>query len=295
MEKVREKLCAAGVDFIENAALFTTFGSGGEARYIACPQNAEELRSCFRIAREEGLPCRVFGGGSNVLLSDDGYHGMAVRLAKWRGIETANGRFTVGAGVKLPTLARYCLDAALSGAEFMAGIPGETGGAVYMNASAFGSGISDILSGVMLLMGDEVVRLSASELSPSYHRGGLPAGSVLLQAEFSLAQGDRAHIEARMTELVARRKATQPGERSAGSVFRPVGKVPAALYIEKSGLKGARVGGAELSTKHCNFIINRGGATTKDYFSLGEAVRRAVRDQSGVTLEYEVEYINADG
>ena len=160
-----------------------------------------------------------------------------------------------------------------------------------MNASAFGMGVSDALRSVDVILDGKEQTLPSSALKTEYHRGGIPAGALILSATFDLRKGEAGRIAEKMRELARKRAATQPFGKSAGSVFRRVGEKPAALYIEETGLKGRVVGGAELSTKHCNFIVNRGGAKTEDFFVLAEEVRRAVKERTGVTLEYETERI----
>ena len=273
----------------------TTFGSGGAARYVLYPTSASELKRAIAVLSAEGIPYRVLGGGSNVLLPDEGYKGAIIRLSRMCEITVRGQAIRAGAGVRMARLARECAAAELSGAEFASGIPGEVGGGVYMNASAYGGGVSDILREVEVMIGGERQVLDARSFDMAYHRGGLPQGAILLSATFEAARGDTENILAYMRELAEKRRASQPHERSAGSVFRRTERGAAALYIEETGLKGTRIGGAELSAKHCNFIVNRGGATTADYFALGEKVRAAVCEQSGVTLEYEVERIYADG
>jgi len=292
MERVTEWLSRKSVYYEERVSggRLTTFGSGGAVRVVAFPRIGD-IEETFTFLSESGVPYRVLGGGSNVLLADEGYDGVIVRTDRLDGF-CANGSFvTVGAGVRLPLFSRKCGALSLSGAEFAEGIPGTVGGAVFMNASAYGSGISDILASVRILYEGQVSEIPASALTMTYHRGGLPVGAVLLSATFRLTAGDRGRIAERMRSLAERRAATQPRERSAGSVFARVGDTPAALYIEETELKGSRVGGAELSPKHCNFIVDRGGATTTDYFLLAERVRREVERRSGVTLAYEVEYV----
>ena len=293
MERVTEWMRRRGIRYKEGVSggRLTTFGSGGAVRVVAEPKADKEIADIIAFLTTGGVPYRVLGGGSNVLLPDEGYDGVILRTARLETFSIRGTVLTVGAGVRLPVFSRRCAALALSGAEFAEGIPGTVGGAVYMNASAFGSGISDILRSVRLLYGGEIVTLPASALPMGYHRGGLPRGAVLLGATFRLTTGDEDGILERMRTFAARRAATQPRERSAGSVFARAGETPAALLIERTGLKGTRVGGAELSRKHCNFIVDMGGATTTEYHTLAERVRREVQRITGITLAYEVEFI----
>ena len=293
MERVREWLvhknivCRMGVP----GSLLTTFGSGGRAALAAYPASAGELAELLSFLEEEDVPHRVLGAGSNVLFPDEGVRGVILRLDAINDFSVRGTTVTVGAGMSMPVFSRKCSEASLSGAEYAEGIPGKVGGAVYMNASAFGMGVSDTLRSVDVILRGERMTLPASELAMRYHRGGLPVGAVITSATFDLIKGERTSIADKMRENAEKRARTQPVGRSAGSVFRPAGEMPAALYIEETGLKGTCIGGAELSEKHCNFIVNRGGASTKDFFSLGERIRCAVREKTGVTLEYEVERI----
>ena len=270
----------------------TTFGSGGKVRYLAFPRNAEELHKVLSAAKSASMPYRVIGGGSNVLLSDRGYDGVLIRLSAMDRVERSGETLTVGAGVKMPVLARHLAECGLSGAEFACGIPGTMGGAAAVNAGAFGQSVSDLLVGITALTAEgRSERFDPRELDYGYHRAVLPSETILLSMTLRLTESDRDTIFARMEEMREKRRRTQPKDPSAGSVFRRVGLVPAALYVERTGLKGMRIGGALLSPVHCNFIVNAGGATTEDYFALAEKVREKVKAQDGALLEYEVERI----
>ena len=278
--------CLRGV----SAKALTTFGSGGAVRYLAFPQTAEEVVFVIGAAKECGVPYRAIGGGSNVLLHDRGYGGALIRLSRMDGVERSNETLTVGAGVKMPVLSRFAAACGLSGAEFACGIPGTMGGAAAVNAGAFGQSLSDLLVEVTMLTAEgKVERVDPCELGYGYHRAMLPRGAIVLSMTLRLVSSDEMSIEERMRGMREKRRRTQPKEPSAGSVFRRVGSVPAALYVERTGLKGMRVGGAMLSPVHCNFIVNAGGATTDDYFALAEKVREKVMAQNGALLEYEVE------
>ncbi|MCR4726230.1 MAG: UDP-N-acetylmuramate dehydrogenase [Clostridia bacterium] len=267
----------------------TTFGSGGPVAIVVYPENVKRLLALEEILR--GIPRLVMGGGSNVLLPSAGFAGAIVKLDAFRG-ERACGRvLEVGAGVKMPRLSAFAKAARLSGVEFASGIPGTVGGAIRTNASAFGQAISDGLSFVTALVGNKIERLSPSELGFSHHRAKLPKDSIVLSAAFALEEGDGEKIGERIRSMREKRLQTQPQGRSAGSVFRKCGSVPAAIYIEKTGLKGLKIGGARLSEKHCNFIVNEGGASSEDFFEIGETVRKKVAEEQGVLLEYEVEKI----
>ena len=294
MEEFSCKLKRLGIRFSEGVSggLLTTFKSGGAAKYLAFPADAGELSEVLASAREEGIAWRVLGGGSNVLLPDEGFGGVLIRLSQMSRILRSGRRLTVGAGVKMPLLARFAAECGLSGAEFACGIPGTVGGAAAVNAGAFGQSISDLLVDATALTEDgKAVRLTPLDLAYGYHRAHLPERAILLSVTLALTESDGTSIFRRMKEMREKRARTQPKEPSAGSVFRRVEEIPAALYVEQTGLKGMRIGGAELSPVHCNFIVNKGGASTADFFALAEKVKESVRAQSGVSLEYEVERI----
>ena len=275
-----------------NGSELTTFGSGGAIKWLLAPSSAEGVALTVRTLRLAGVPYRVIGGGSDILLPDEGYAGALITLSRLPGIAFAGDLVTADAGAKLPTLAMRAAEMSLSGMEFASGIPGTVGGAVCCNAGAFGGSVADSLKAVVLLDDrGEIQTLTARELTMTYHRATLPQGYIVLSALFKLKGAEKGAIRETMREMAYRRSRTQPRQRSAGSVFRRVGDTPAAMYIERTGLKGCRIGGAELSRVHCNFIVNVGGATTADYFAVAERVRESVEKQSGVTLKYEVERI----
>ena len=272
-----------------SGARLTTFGSGGPISILVRPENAERLLALEEIL--SGIPRFVIGSGSNVLLSSAGFAGALIKLDAFCSERVSGRVLEVGAGVTMPRLSSIAERAGLSGVEFASGIPGSVGGAIKTNASAFGQAISDGLLFVTALVGNKVERLRPEELGFSYHRAALPNNSIVLSAAFSLAEGDKSKIGERIETFREKRLATQPQGRSAGSVFRKCGEVPAAIYIEKTGLKGLKIGGARLSEKHCNFIVNEGGASSEDFFEIAETVRKKALEEQGVSLEYEVEKI----
>ena len=271
--------------------LLTSFGSGGRVKYLLCPSSVRETAAVLKLLISYGVPYRVIGGGSNLLLPDEGYAGALVK-PHLTGIGVCGGEVTADAGVKMPILSKLAAEKGLSGLEFACGIPGTMGGAAKTNAGAFGQMLSNVLAEVIVLTRQgEVKSLPARHLKAEYHSCVLPKDCVVLCARLALQPDDAGAIKERMRRMKLRRQQTQPGEPSAGSVFRRVGETPAALYVEKTGLKGLRIGGAELSPKHCNFIVNKGGATTSDYFAVAEQVKSRVFDAFGVSLTYEVERI----
>ncbi len=273
----------------------TTFRVGGPARRMVCPASAGEFAALLALCREEGWPCLVVGNGSNLLVRDGGIDCVVLHTGGLEAVErTGETTLRAQAGVSLARLAVFAQRAGLTGLEFAHGIPGSLGGAVCMNAGAYGGEMCQVVCGAEAWFPEGGVRrLEAGELDFGYrhslfsHRPG-----VVLSADFSLAPGDTAAIRERMEDLIARRREKQPLEYpSAGSTFkRPAGHYAGAL-IEGCGLKGASIGGAKVSEKHAGFIINTGGATCADILALIDHVREVVAAKTGVLLEPEVRIV----
>lgn len=278
--------------FMEPMSRHTTFRIGGPAEAYVCPGSEEELAELIRLCRKEDIPWCVLGNGSNLLVSDKGIKGVVISMeGNWAYARAQGSVIRAGAGELLSRTARLALDHSLTGMEFAAGIPGSTGGALVMNAGAYGSEMKDILlsARVMTPQGD-VLDLSAEELALGYRTSCIPEkGYTVLEVSFQLEPGDRTMIESRMKELAARRKEKQPLEYpSAGSTFkRPQGYFAGKL-IEDAGLRGYAVGGARVSEKHCGFVINERNATASDVMALCGQIRERVRAHAGVDLEMEV-------
>lgn len=272
----------------------TTFRAGGEAEWFVMPETAEELAAVFSAAKKAGMDFYIIGNGSNLLVSDRGYDGVVISMEKYRTLEISGTDLTAGAGVPLSRMAAEALKAGLTGLEFAAGIPGTLGGAVVMNAGAYGSEIRDVLKKVTVLdRQGQVLTLQAEELELGYRTSCVEKkGLVVLEAEFGLKEGRAEEIRALMDELAARRREKQPLEYpSAGSTFkRPAGNFAGKL-IEEAGLKGWSVGGAQVSEKHAGFVINRKDATASDIYRLCRQVQKKVMEHSGVLLELEVKFL----
>jgi len=273
---------------------YTSFGIGGPADVMVFPEGAADVRAALRLCREERVPYLVLGGGSNLLVRDGGFRGVVLHLeGVFTQLNVEGKRVWAGAGVRLSRLVAFCSKLALSGVECLAGVPGTVGGAVRGNAGAFGGSIADHLVAVRLLTseGDEHV-FSRDRMEFSYRRSSLPEGCVILEAAFDLEQGDTGEIRRRISANLVQRNRGQPVEwRSAGSVFKnPPGEYAGRL-VEKAGLKGVRVGGACISPKHGNFIINLGGATATDVLALIDLMQRQVREKMQVELELEVRVV----
>lgn len=275
----------------------TTFRIGGPADYYVMPENVEQLKEVIALCREYQVPCQVVGNGSNLLCADDGVEGVVIDMV--RGMKSCEvdpkaGTITAQAGVLLSALARRAQQSGLTGLEFAAGIPGSVGGALVMNAGAYGGEMRQVVRQARVLTADGQERVvSLEELDLSYRHSSIrPNGWTVLEVTYQLEPGDPEVIRATMDDLAARRREKQPLEfPSAGSTFkRPVGYFAAQL-IDKAGLKGFTVGGAQVSEKHAGFVINRGGATAADVMALCHAVKEKIRSQVGVELEMEVERI----
>ena len=284
----------------------TTMRVGGDAAIAIFPKNAREAADAVRRCRENGVEMIFFGAGSNLLAPDDGYSGaVMVTTAMDDGFsvtEYEDGRFdvTVSAGCSLTVLARMLMEAELSGGEFLFGIPGTVGGAVAMNAGAYGGEIKDILvsSTYLELDGDltsETRDAAAHDFSYRHSIYLSRPNEMITQVYLRLRRGDREEIHRTMLSLMEQRRAKQPLEYpSAGSFFkRPVGAFAGKL-IEDCGLKGYTVGGAQISEKHAGFVINRGGATEADIRRLSKEVRRIVYEKTGYLLECEIRPMTGD-
>lgn len=272
---------------------------GGPAEAVAFPRDREDLIALYRFLRSKSIPFFVLGEGTNLLVRDGGVRGVVIRLSaaeKELRTETGKGgrvQVRAPAGVRLSGLIKFSLEQGLSGLEFAAGIPGSVGGAVAMNAGAYGGEIKDVLAAVSLLNSSESVRVvPREELAFSYRSLELPHDSVILEAIFSLGVGERDAIAARIQANLQKRKASQPLDLpSAGSVFKNPPSGHAGALIEAVGLKGCRVGGAAVSTVHANYIVNCGAATARDILELISVVQERVQREKGITLEPEVRIV----
>ena len=298
---LRESLAAAGLPFVQDEPLarHTTFKIGGPAAFWCTPHNVEELRRTLALCRENGARVYLLGNGSNTLFDDAGFDGAVVDMRGVAEMEHSDAdndvvRITAGAG---QTLGRLCSKAqalGLTGLEFAYGIPGTVGGAVYMNAGAYGGEMKDVLTTVQYLTAEgEVKEAAAAELDLRYRHSIFEEnGGCILSAQFALTPGEPEVIRAKMDELMAKRLDKQPLDKpSAGSTFkRPVGAFAAAL-IDQCGLRGYRHGGAAVSEKHCGFVVNLGGATCADVLALCEEVRTIVKEKTGYDLEKEIRVV----
>lgn len=296
-EKIRDYLPDMTVERDVPMSRHTSFRIGGPARRMAFPESREQLVILLGLAEECGIRPFLLGRGTNLLVSDRGLDTLVIktaeRMTSIRRLDDVT--LEADAGVLLSRLAVYAQQAGLAGLEFAHGIPGSLGGAVCMNAGAYGGEMKQVLRSAAVLFPEEGIRtLSCEELNLSYRHSLLTEHpeAVVLYAEFELTPGDPEAIRAAMRELMAKRKASQPLEwPSAGSTFkRPEGHFAGTL-IDQCGLKGLTVGGAQVSEKHAGFLINRGGATFADMAELIRQVQQRVLEETGVTLEPEVKIV----
>lgn len=274
----------------------TTLRIGGPARYFLTPDSIEGIKKVVSICKEHNIEFYVIGNGSNLLVSDKGYDGVVIRIAeKFRKIRCEGNKIYATAGATLSGIAQVALHNSLTGFEFAAGIPGTLGGALVMNAGAYGGEMKQVVESAELLDSEgKLVVFSNDELGLGYRTSVIPKkGYFVMSAVLKLDYtDDREAIRARMSELAAQRREKQPLEYpSAGSTFkRPEGYFAGKLIMD-AGLRGYTVGGAAVSEKHCGFIINKGGATADDVVRLIGYVRTAVLDKFGVELEPEVKLL----
>ena len=294
IERLRAFAPAERVLENEPMSRHTTFRIGGPADALFFPANADELARSMRVVDELGEPCFVMGNGSNLLVRDGSVRGLVICIGEpMSAISVEGATVRAQAGASLARLAREALDASLAGLVFASGIPGSVGGAVAMNAGAYGGEIRDALARALVLDSGEAVWKTADELHMGYRNSDvLRRGMIVLEAEFALAEGNHDVLLAETNELARRRREKQPLTLpSAGSTFkRPEGHFAGAL-IQEAGLKGFRIGGAQVSELHAGFVVNLGGATARDVLDLIAHIQARVKETSGVALEPEVRII----
>ncbi len=278
--------------FQEPMSQHTSFHIGGPADILVIPDSVAGILRLLALAREQQLPVTVIGNGTNLLVRDKGIRGLVIKLGNaLKDFQVEDKQVMFGSGLSLAFAAHIALEAGLTGMEFAAGIPGSVGGAVYMNAGAYDGEMKNIVTEVTILdrMGQSKT-LSASDMAFGYRTSSIQGtGSIILSMKVKLATGNKEQIAARMAELAERRRTKQPLELpSAGSTFkRPTGNFAGTL-IDKAGLKGFSVGGAQVSVKHAGFIVNNGNATCADVLQLIATVQNRVFAFAGVHLEPEV-------
>lgn len=273
----------------------TTFRIGGPADFFLLPSTVDEVRGILEICREEELPYFILGNGSNLLVSDKGYRGVIIQLYRnFSNISVEGNEICASSGALLSQIAAAARNASLTGFEFAGGIPGTLGGAVFMNAGAYGGELKDVLKeAVVMTEQGEILTLPVEKLEMGYRTSRIKkAGYLVLEARLVLEKGDMDKIRDITKDLTEKRVSKQPLEYpSAGSTFkRPEGYFAGKLIMD-AGLRGYQVGDAQVSEKHCGFVINKGNATAADVITLIENVREKVQEQFGVTLEPEVKFL----
>jgi UDP-N-acetylmuramate dehydrogenase len=272
----------------------TWFRVGGTAEFLVRPADTDDL-AAFLAALPLDMPVTVIGAASNLIVRDGGLHGVVIRLGRgFAEVTLEPDGLVAGAAALDATVAEHAAAAGLEGLEFLSGIPGSIGGAVAMNAGAYGSDMKACLDWAeIVLRSGTLVRVPAEQLGLSYRHAAVPPDSVVVRARLRARRGDVPAIAGRMAAIRAAREATQPVRaRTGGSTFRnPPDGMKAWELIDAAGCRGLRRGDAQVSEKHCNFLLNLGGATAADIEGLGEEVRRLVRETSGIDLEWEIRRI----
>jgi UDP-N-acetylmuramate dehydrogenase len=281
----------------ESLARHVTFGVGGPADIFFVARTEDQLRGAFALARSHGLPVFVFGSGSNILVGDGGIRGLTIEN-RTDSIEgpAQNGaglKVRVASGVSFAALARRMAQGGYAGIEWACGIPGSLGGAVVTNAGAYERSLADVIRGARLADNKgAITELTAAELDFSYRNSaftrGRMADTIVLSVDLRLQAGDPRELKAKVKELDGQRKAAQPPGRNCGSVFKNPPDHPSWWYVDQAGLRGHRIGNAQFSEQHANFILNLGGATASDIVSLIRLAQERTREQFAVELETEV-------
>jgi UDP-N-acetylmuramate dehydrogenase len=275
-------------------ARLTTLGTGGRARAFARPASVAEVQELLRWAAEQDLGVATIGLGSNVLAADDGIDALVLKLGgELAGVESEGTLVRAGGGAANAVVLHHARNAGLGGFEFACAIPGTVGGGIWMNGGAYGGEFAQVLEHALVATADGAGALTPAELGLSYRHSTLRHGQVVVSAELRLQPRDPGEIKAEVRDLNERRKAAQPtNRRTFGSVFKnPDHELSAGRMLEACGLKGHRIGGAQISPKHANFIENAGAARTADAIALMTEARRRAREQYGVELQHEVELL----
>nr|WP_183601842.1 UDP-N-acetylmuramate dehydrogenase [Paenibacillus phyllosphaerae] len=270
---------------------------GGSADVLVFPVNEEQVQQTLQYADLHEIPVTILGNASNVLIRDGGIRGIVMNLTLMNGIERQGNKVIAKGGASLIETSRFALSHTLSGLEFACGIPGTVGGAVYMNAGAYGGEVSDVIDhAVVLTVAGERRILSKDELGLEYRNSAVAKQNlIVLEATFTLRPGVREEMEAKMNELTFLRESKQPLEYpSCGSVFKRPPNLFAGKLIQDAGLQGVRIGGAQVSTKHAGFIVNVGESTSDDYLSVIRLVQQKVKEAFDVELQMEVKVIGED-
>ncbi|MBE5753735.1 MAG: UDP-N-acetylmuramate dehydrogenase [Clostridiales bacterium] len=280
------------VSFGEQMKKHTSLGVGGNAEYFAYIDTLYGLNKLLVLAKEYKIPFKIIGNGTNILVADGGFEGLIISLKGLNDVFFKRDFVKVMAGATIDKLSKFCIDHKLSGMEALSGIPATVGGAIVMNAGAFGNNISDHVVSVQTLCGGKIKTYDKSECKFGYRKSRFLGGKeVVISATFSFREGVREVISASVKNYAEIRKSMQPLGRSCGSVFKNPKDKTAGFLIECAGLKGQKIGGASISTVHGNFIMNEGKATANDVFLLINYIKDKIKKEFGITLTEEVELI----
>lgn len=298
MQKIYKQLLEEGIKeehiFLdEPMSLHISFKVGGKADIFIKAYSVEEIKSVFKIVKENNFPLFILGNGTNLLVKDEGYRGIVLQI-KLDDIQINGTDVSVQSGVKNAILSKKLLDNSLTGFEFASGIPGTIGGAIKMNAGAYGSEMKDIVEEVTYLDYDgKIQTITNSECEFEYrHSRFFKEKAIILSVKLNLEKGKKEEIQEKVSELAKQRKEKQPLEYpNAGSTFKRGKNYITAKLIDECGLKGYSVGGAQVSEKHAGFIINRNNATSKDILDLIEHVQKVVKEKTGEDIKLEIEVI----
>jgi len=282
---------------LENELLknHTTFGVGGPAKILALPKSSDDLIKIINFSKKNNINVSFIGSGSNVLASDDGFDGIIITLKKvLNKIQFNDNNIYTEAGAMLGTMVKKAINKGYKGFESLVGVPGTIGGALIMNAGAHGTEISELLISARTINCNGVINsYYKNDISFSYRNSSFPENEILLDANFIISKGIKNEIIKRKNEVSTKRKITQPlKHRSAGSIFKnPSSNIAAGYLIDKAGLKGLRIGDAEISKKHANFIINHGNAKSNEIYKLIEIIKNKVNQKFNIELKLEIKLI----
>ncbi len=269
----------------------STFGSGGNLACVAYPKTAEELLKATSILDAEGVEYITLGACSNTLISDDGVDSVVISTQRLKGKTLEGNNLYLLAGERMTVVCRYAAENSLSGIEGLCSIPGSMGGGLAMNCGAFGRELGDVVEYADILVDGKIERIRAKDLNFAYRHSNVKYMGIVVGVGIKLVEGDKKRIGKDMKGYAIARAMSQPKGKSLGSVFKKSGIMSAGYYIDKAGLKGYGIGGAQISNIHANFILNIGGATSADFLRLADYARQEVDKCFGVKLKYEVEYL----
>jgi len=298
-DDIRQKWASLGIKgrvlFEEPLAGYTSWGIGGPAQVLVFPQGLDDLKKIYQFATQEKIPWLVLGSGTNILVKDEGVAGIVINLSHgFNKIYTKGNYILAQAGAPLSKVIKAAYEKGLGGLEALAGIPGTLGGAIYMNAGTTCGDMAQVVEEIKILDQGGIRSLSKLEIGFGYRHTSLPEGSIILEAKLALTPRPKAQIKAQQEHMLAQRKMTQPqGVQSAGCVFKNPAGFVAGQLIEEVGLAGKRIGDAQVSPQHANFIINQGRATAAQVLQLMQLICEQVWAHKGIRLEPEVQIVGS--